>query len=77
MSDQHDRAFDPLQRPIKGCHVVGQRSQRQWCRNDPDAFSPERADHLAPARSISPGSMDHHHAHIVKGHFSLLIDFLQ
>ena len=72
MADQHDRAFDPLQRPVERGHVVGQRGQRQRRRNDPDAFGPQRADHLAPARSIGPGAMDEHHAHIIEGHFSLL-----
>jgi hypothetical protein len=68
MADQYDRAFDTLLGPVKGCHVVGERRQRQRCRNDPDTFSPQRADHFAPARPIRPGSMDQHHAHIVVRH---------
>ena len=72
VADQHDGAVDPLQRPIERGHIVGQGGQRQGGGEDRGPFGLQRADHLAPTRSVGPSTMGEHHAHIPRGHLWLL-----
>ena len=68
VGDEHGRPGYALERPVERRDIVGERCQRQRRRDRFDAARRQRRDHLRPARSVSPGAMDKHHAHIVRGH---------
>ena len=68
VADENDRRGDALERPVERRDIVGERCQRQRRRDRFDPARCERRNHFRPARSVSPGAMDEHDAHVIHRH---------
>jgi hypothetical protein len=60
MADKNRRAVLGRERPLRGCHVVGERGQWIADRGDPKAFCLQERCDLRPARVISKCTMHQH-----------------